>query len=104
MIKSRKFIVLMLVVSMLALLIGCSAPTPTTTETPATPESAKVDAEETFLIRAGIGLNDQHPQFKGLEIFKEYVNGATIIDLTKAYFLSEKSIRRIIKEEKLLNL
>jgi len=73
MIKSRKFIVLMLVVSMLALLIGCSAPTPTTTETPASPEPAKVDAEETFLIRAGIGLNDQHPQFKGLEVFKEYV-------------------------------
>ena len=34
------------------------------------------------------------------EIYKKYVNGTTINRLTKEYYLSEKSIRRIISEEK----
>ncbi|WP_138205687.1 CD3324 family protein [Haloimpatiens lingqiaonensis] len=34
------------------------------------------------------------------EIYKKYINGATINALTKEYYLSEKSIRRIIAQEK----
>lgn len=36
------------------------------------------------------------------EIYKKYINGATIDELTEEYYLSEKSIRRIISQEKLL--
>ncbi|NMM64893.1 hypothetical protein HBE96_20055 [Clostridium sp. P21] len=36
------------------------------------------------------------------EIYKKYINGATIDELTQEYYLSEKSIRRIIGKEKLL--
>lgn len=38
------------------------------------------------------------------EIFNRYVNGASIIELTNTYYLSEKSIRRIISRERLLSL
>ena len=34
------------------------------------------------------------------EIYKKYLNGATVDELTNEYFLSEKSIRRIISQEK----
>mgnify|MGYP002783147569 CR=1 FL=1 len=34
------------------------------------------------------------------EIYKKYLNCATVDELTKEYFLSEKSIRRIISQEK----
>ena len=36
------------------------------------------------------------------EIYKKYLNGATINELAKEYYLSEKSIRRIIGQEKRL--
>ncbi|GAA0086466.1 CD3324 family protein [Clostridium sp. CTA-7] len=36
------------------------------------------------------------------EIYKKYIAGTTINELTKEYYLSEKSIRRIISQEKLL--
>ncbi|SHJ05706.1 Mor transcription activator family protein [Clostridium cavendishii DSM 21758] len=36
------------------------------------------------------------------EIYKKYMDGATITELTQEYYLSEKSIRRIISKEKLL--
>ncbi len=36
------------------------------------------------------------------EIYKKYIDGATINELTQEYYLSEKSIRRIIGQEKLL--
>lgn len=36
------------------------------------------------------------------EIYKKYIDGATINELTQEYYLSEKSIRRIIRQEKLL--
>ncbi|EKQ54483.1 MULTISPECIES: CD3324 family protein [unclassified Clostridium] len=36
------------------------------------------------------------------EIYKKYINGATINELTQEYYLSEKSIRRIIGQEKTL--
>ena len=35
------------------------------------------------------------------EIYKDYLDGNTISELTKKYYLSEKSIQRIIREEKL---
>ena len=34
------------------------------------------------------------------EIYKKYLQGTPIYELTKEYFLSEKSIRRIISTEK----
>ncbi|ACD24608.1 hypothetical protein FDC58_07240 [Clostridium botulinum] len=34
------------------------------------------------------------------EIYKKYLNGTTINELTQEYYLSEKSIRRIIGEKK----
>lgn len=36
------------------------------------------------------------------EIYKKYLNGTTITALTQEYYLSEKSIRRIIGQEKRL--
>ncbi len=36
------------------------------------------------------------------EIYKKYLNGSTINELTKEYYLSEKSIRRIISQERQL--
>lgn len=36
------------------------------------------------------------------EIYKKYISGTTISELTEEYYLSEKSIRRIIAQEKLL--
>lgn len=36
------------------------------------------------------------------EIYKEYIDGTTINELTQKYYLSEKSIRRIISQEKLI--
>lgn len=69
--KAKKIVVMMLVFSLLFALVGCGSSTPTDTtegEAPATGGE-----QEKYVIRAGIGLNDQHPQFKGLEVFKEYV-------------------------------
>ena len=36
------------------------------------------------------------------EIYKKYLNGVTINQLTQEYYLTEKSIRRIISEQKTL--
>jgi Mor family transcriptional regulator len=36
------------------------------------------------------------------EIYKKYIDGATINELTQKYYLSEKSIKRIIVQEKRL--
>lgn len=36
------------------------------------------------------------------QIYKKYLNGTTINALTEEYYLSEKSIRRIISQEKRL--
>ncbi|MBS4539351.1 hypothetical protein GOQ27_12820 [Clostridium sp. D2Q-11] len=38
------------------------------------------------------------------EIFKKYTLGLTIIELAEMYHLSDKSIRRIINNEKSINL
>lgn len=77
--KKSKLIVALSLVSMM-LLSACSTGGTATTpdpepNTPAEEEPAEEPAgeEEKFVIRAGIGLNDQHPQFKGLEVMKEYV-------------------------------
>lgn len=37
---------------------------------------------------------------RNIEIYKKYLSGTTISELTKEYYLSEKSIRRIIGQEK----
>ena len=36
------------------------------------------------------------------EIYEKYINGTTVYELTQTYYLSEKSIRRIIGEQKRL--
>ncbi|AKN31652.1 histidine kinase [Clostridium carboxidivorans P7] len=41
-------------------------------------------------------------KLRNKEIYKKYINGAAILELTQEYYLSEKSIRRIIGQEKLL--
>jgi len=38
------------------------------------------------------------------EIFNKYISGATIVELTTMYYLSDKSIRRIINKEKQLRV
>lgn len=39
---------------------------------------------------------------RNTEIYEKHVNGATISELTQEYYLSEKSIRRIVNQEKKL--
>lgn len=39
---------------------------------------------------------------RNIEIFRRYIAGASVTDLAKQYYLSEKSIRRIISQEKLI--
>ena len=41
-------------------------------------------------------------QIRNKEIYRKYLKGNTIDELTKEYFLSEKSIRRIINKQKQL--
>ncbi|WP_459481610.1 CD3324 family protein [Clostridium saccharoperbutylacetonicum] len=36
------------------------------------------------------------------EIYKKFISGATVNELIEEYYLSEKSIRRIISKEKLI--
>lgn len=43
-------------------------------------------------------------KLRDAEIFNKYADGATIIELTRAYYLSDKSIRRIINTEKSLRV
>ncbi|WP_026889263.1 CD3324 family protein [Clostridium beijerinckii] len=39
-------------------------------------------------------------KIRNKEIYEKYIDGATINGLTQEYYLSEKSIRRIISQEK----
>lgn len=39
-------------------------------------------------------------QRRNAEIYREYQGGKAIADLAKSYYLSEKSIQRIIRQEK----
>lgn len=41
-------------------------------------------------------------EIRNKEIYRKYLKGNTIDELTKEYFLSEKSIRRIINKQKQL--
>lgn len=43
-------------------------------------------------------------KLRNVEIFNKYAGGATIIELTRTYYLSDKSIRRIINTEKSLRV
>lgn len=40
-------------------------------------------------------------EHRDAEIYNNYISGATIVELTKRYYLSDKSIRRIINKEKI---
>lgn len=39
---------------------------------------------------------------RNAEILKKHVRGTTVVELSEQYYLSEKSIRRIIRQEKML--
>ncbi|MBU3128207.1 hypothetical protein LGL55_23775 [Clostridium tagluense] len=39
---------------------------------------------------------------RNVEIFNKHIEGASIIELANQYYLSEKSIRRIVSQEKIL--
>ncbi|CUQ31988.1 histidine kinase [Clostridium baratii] len=41
-------------------------------------------------------------KIRNTEIYKKYLNGNSVDELSKEYYLSEKSIRRIIGQEKRL--
>lgn len=41
-------------------------------------------------------------KMRNAEIFYKYKSGASILDLTQTYYLSDKSIRRIISDQKKL--
>ena len=41
---------------------------------------------------------------RNAEIYLKYINGAAILDLAQEYYLSDKSIRRIISEQKKIML
>ncbi|MCT8137176.1 TRAP transporter substrate-binding protein [Anaerobacillus sp. CMMVII] len=64
-------------------IVGCGGGT-TTPETPQTGGDTAEAPTEVKTMRAGIGLNDQHPQYKGLLKFKELVeeqtNGSIIVE------------------------
>ncbi|QOY38345.1 TRAP transporter substrate-binding protein [Anaerobacillus isosaccharinicus] len=64
-------------------IVGCGGGDTTTPDTPQTGGDTAAPTEVKTM-RAGIGLNDQHPQYKGLVKFKELVeeqtNGAIIVE------------------------
>lgn len=41
---------------------------------------------------------------RNAEIYLKYINGAVILDLAQEYYLSDKSIRRIISQQKKIML
>lgn len=41
---------------------------------------------------------------RNVQIYLKYINGAVILDLAQEYYLSDKSIRRIITEQKKIML
>lgn len=43
-------------------------------------------------------------QNRNKSIYRDYLSGVTIYELAKNYYLSEKSIQRIIRQEKLSNV
>lgn len=67
----KKVITMILVLSLILALGACGNSETTGSNGNGNNEGA--EEQEKYVIRAGIGLNEQHPQFKGLEIFKEYV-------------------------------
>lgn len=69
--KAKKIIVMMLVFTLVLALVACGGTKPA--DSNENGDNKAPEVQEKFLIRAGIGLNDQHPQFKGLEAFKAYV-------------------------------
>lgn len=78
----KKLLALLFSVVTIFSLAACSSSEESSSSTEGT-EKAEA-TEEVKTIRAGIGLNDQHPQFKGLLKFKEIVeektNGAIIVE------------------------
>ncbi|WP_134699484.1 TRAP transporter substrate-binding protein [Ammoniphilus sp. YIM 78166] len=76
----RKLVSGLLAASLMAVgLVGCGGGQQTS-GTPAKEGSqatAPAPADQQRIIRAGIGLNDQHPQYKGLLNFKEIVEAET---------------------------
>lgn len=82
----KKIVTSFLLISMISMtLIGCGGGGQTAEPPAGQPgEAAPADPGKSRIIRAGIGLNDQHPQYKGLLKFKEIVeketNGAITVE------------------------
>jgi tripartite ATP-independent transporter DctP family solute receptor len=84
----KKYLFLVLVLGLILVLAACGAAQEDGQEEAEQPnqeeQQGQEEAGEVKTIRAGIGLNDQHPQFKGLVRFKEIVeertNGAIVVE------------------------
>lgn len=74
--KSKKFVLVMVCLLALALIAGCGAQ-PKKEEAKKEETPKEEPKKEVRIIRAGIGLNDKHPQYKGLAKFKEIVEQKT---------------------------
>lgn len=65
-------------------LVGCGSEDTSTNQKEGSTDEVKEENVEVKTMRAGIGLNDQHPQYKGLLKFKELVeeqtDGAIIVE------------------------
>lgn len=68
----RSLAILLTLMLVVGLFAGCTPKQQTTTEGGNTPAETK--PVEKRVMRIGIGLNEDHPQFKGLEKFKEELN------------------------------
>ncbi|MGJ9385624.1 TRAP transporter substrate-binding protein [Salipaludibacillus sp. CF4.18] len=79
---SKKFVMFFVSMVMMFLLAACGgnneeSPEVNNNDTEIKEENAEAAADAEFTIRAGIGLNNEHPQYKGLEKFKEIVEEET---------------------------
>jgi Mor family transcriptional regulator len=61
----------------------------------------KSGKEKSWGEKNGTRKNLEH---RDAEIFNKYINGSTITELVKMYYLSDKSIRRIVNKEKAINV
>jgi tripartite ATP-independent transporter DctP family solute receptor len=93
--KMRLFSILIVCMAVVLIVAGCgnsnnntSSSDNTKSNDKAANEPAQKDKKETKVIKAGIGLNDQHPQYLGLLKFKEIVEEKTDGEITVQTFHS----------------
>ncbi len=73
----KKLLSLLVAVMMIAALAACGGGSEESSSSGNGDSGGDSGSEESKTIRAGIGLNDQHPQYKGLVKFKEIVEEKT---------------------------